>query len=238
MEGIVLSVFPYREKDAVACILGSDDQKYSMLVKSMYKLGSRAAAIVQKHHHIQFASAPSKGRGFDVLIQCELCNPFSALQKSLIAQVGADYICEWFEKNEEEVSFEMLRMFLETLAQQPMHALCLFQSYVNDWEGITPCVDCCVRCQSTSGIKAISVKDGGFLCGSCASQDAVPCTKEELYHFRVLGKITQEHYHSVNALPFNGQDFLHQLAIYEHYGSISLKSLRFLKRITAQQIHR
>lgn len=229
MEGIVLSVIPYRERDAIVTLLGDDDQKHSYQAKGLFKSGSRSGAIVQKHHHIRYDEVMSKG--FPLMINAELKNAFFNLHQQLLSVVGADYICEWFEKMDVSLPFTLLQYYLVNLTNDFYRTLCFFQAYVNDVEGIKPHVDSCVNCGSTKNIANISTKDGGFLCRNCSEHLVQIRSKEELYHYRILGKITSDDYDKVSSITFDQKDFINQLSIYEAYGSIRWKSQTFLKRL-------
>lgn len=228
MEGIVLSVVPYREKDAIVTLLGDDDEKHAYKVKGMFKMGSRSGAIIQKHYHIRYDEVEAKG--FPLLVNVELVNAYPQLHQQLVYIVGADYICEWFEKCDVSLPFTLLDFYLKQLPFDFYRILCFFQAFVLEVEGIRPHVDSCVRCGATSNIAVISTKEGGFLCKSCGSA-YIYRSKEELYNYRILGKITRDAYDKVEQIQFTKNDFMHQLSLYEEYGSIRWKSQTFLKRL-------
>lgn len=234
MEGIVLSVVPYREKDAIVTILGDDDCKHALKVSGMFKMGSRSGALIQKHFHIAFQKVEAKG--FPILTNVELKNAFPLLHQQLLSVVAADYICEWFEKCDVSLPFHLLQYYLNSLTIDFYRTLCLFQAFVNDMEGIRPHVDSCVRCGSTKNIAAISNNDGGFLCKTCAPLSSAQRTKDELFHYRILGKISVEGYDKLTNYTFDKSDFLNQLLIYEEYGSIRWKSQMFLKKMIQQKV--
>ena len=232
MEGIVLSVVPYREKDAIVIVLGDDNEKHSLRVRGMLKSGSRSAAFLQKHYHIRYEEVAAKG--FPILTNVELVNAFPALHQQLISIVAADYICEWVEKCDLSLPFSLLQYYLNYLHSDLYRTLCLFQAFVNEVEGIRPHVDSCVKCGSTNAIISISNQEGGFLCRNCSSVTNMNRTKDELYHYRILGKITPESYNKVKNIAFDKIDFINQLTLYEEYGSIRWKSQTFLKKLIQQ----
>lgn len=227
MEGIVLSVVPYRENDAIVIILGDDNEKHSYCLKGSLKMNSRNKAFVQKHFHIRFEEVEAKG--FPLMRQVELINSFQSIHQQLLYMIAADYMCEWFEKYESSLPFSLLKYYLESLPIDVYRTLCFFQAYVNEMEGITPHVDSCVKCGSTKNIAVISIKNGGFLCRNCQSLSHQVRNKNELYHFRILGKIQIDDYSKVKDIPFFKEDFINMMSFYEEYGSIRWKSYRFFK---------
>lgn len=234
MEGIVIDVKDYREHDALLSVMRKDGVCISVSAKGIQKMKSKNACACQMFTKSRFYLNYKETASIQSLKTAEIIQSFHHIRDDLIKQSIASFFCELMHHSHFEMieAYELLDEGLQILQSKddPMIILCLFQAMVNRMHGIEMQVDNCVRCGSQHGIYAVSLKDGGFVCRSCAKTYDKVYSSKDLKLFRMMNKAMLTHYPILKEQGSFRFDHFEQLySFFEEYAGISNKSIRFLR---------
>lgn len=234
MEGIVIDIRDYRDHDALLSVMRNDGACISISAKGIQKVKSKNAPACQIFTKSRFYLNYKETASIQSLKSAEIIESYHRIRDDLIKQSIAAFFCELMlhSRFETAQAYELLKTGLDILQSKddPMAILCLFQAICNRMHGIEMQCDCCVRCGSQRGIYAISLKDGGFVCRTCAKTYDKAYSSKDLKLFRILNKAMLHHYPIVKELDGLCFDHFEQLySFFEEYAGISMKSIRFLR---------
>ncbi|MGX8851532.1 DNA repair protein RecO [Amedibacillus sp. YH-ame10] len=234
--GIVVRYQEYREHDAMLHILCENGQLFHVVARGIQKMKSKNAPACQVFTMSRFLLNVNEVGDLHSLKSAEIIESYRKIREDLYKQTIASYMCECLDASAfEEDVFPLLKTSLNILkdTSQPIRILCLFQSIMNRMHGIEPYVESCVRCGSNHNIYAISIVDGGFVCKQCYhSKDNKPKSIVDLKVFRLLCKAELEHYEVLReGFDFTFANFEDLYAFFQEYGAISIKSVRFLRKL-------
>lgn len=234
MEGIVIDVLEYRDHDALLSILRKDGVLIRVSAKGIQKVKSKNAPACQLFTKSRFYLNYNETATLQSLKTAEIIETFYRLREDLMKQSIATFFCEILLRSQfdMEEGYALLEESLYHLQEDndPMTILCLFQAMINRMHGIEMQCDCCVRCGSQQRIYAISLKDGGFVCQTCAKTYDKVYVSQDLKRFRLLNKAMLMHYPILKQQGgFTFQHFEQLYAFFEEYAGISIKSIQFLR---------
>lgn len=234
IEGIVVAYQEYREHDALLTILTKEGNCIRVSAKGIQKVKSKNAPACQLFTKSRFYVHYKETATIQSLRTAEILESFHRIRDDLEKQSIATLFCELLQKSdfEDSYAYELLETALYLLEKEtdPIILLCLIQSIVNRMHGIEMQCDCCVRCGTQQGIQAISLKDGGFVCGACRKTYDHAYGKEDLIRFRLLCKAQLKHYEILKQQQGFTFDHFEQLyEFFEEYAGIPVKSIQFLK---------
>ena len=234
MEGIVIDVRDYRDHDALLTILRNDGAAVSVSAKGIQKVKSKNAPACQLFTKSRFYLNYKETSSIQSLKTAEIIDSFYRLREDLVKQSIATYFCELLLHShfDMEEGYELLECSLKILQDEkdPIVILCLFQGIINRMHGIEMQCDGCVRCGTQNQIYAISLKDGGFVCKTCARAYDKVYPSADLKRFRMLNKAMLMHHSILREQGGFRFDHFEQLyAFFEEYAGISIKSIQFLR---------
>lgn len=240
-EGIVIRSQDYGEGNKIVTLYTPEYGKISVMARGARKTKSRLSSIVQLFtygHYLFFQSAPQK---MGTLSQGETLVSFRDLRQDLVKMAYAAYFAELVNKTVEDgvpdpYLFQVLLMSCTYLAdgKDPQILARLFELKILMTAGYKPQLDACVLCARTDNISGFSIREGGFLCGSCREADpqmmqAAPATLKLLrlfYHFDLdrLGEINvkQKTKHELREAIWSFMDY---------HTPLQLKSRTFLEQM-------
>lgn len=202
--GIILKQLDYKESSAIITILSEQTGKISVIARGVKKPTSKNAGRLLPYTKGEFLIDYRNDKTIFNLKNVSSISIYKKmhmnLERSSCAAVIAE-VCDAFVMNGEESegykeiygSLEYAYDLLES-GKDTVTILALFLASVMNLYGIRPDVDECVHCGS-SYVSAISSKDGGFLCESCADKMHVNKSKvEDLKRFRLLVKGGLDHF--------------------------------------------
>ncbi|MGM9987891.1 MAG: DNA repair protein RecO [Bacillaceae bacterium] len=240
IEGIVIRSVDYGESNKIITIFSRELGKLSVMARGAKKANSRLSACTQHFTYGYFLI--QKGKGMGTLQQGEIISTFRELREDIFLTAYASYVVELTDRGTEEGKnnpflFELLYQTLNYMnegvdMQVLMH---IYQVKMLPVLGLYPSFDRCAHCGATQdSYRAFSLKEGGFLCSSCRSQD-----KHALQIFENTSKLIRLFYHfNLNRLGnvTVKDETKKQLSLildgyYDEYSGLYLKSRRFLKQL-------
>lgn len=226
-EGIVLKKVDYRDYDAMLSVLSAEGKK-SILVRGINKINSKNAHCCQLFTLSRF-NLLDKG---NTLKNAELIKSYRKLREDLLKQGIAQLMMELMDRLDEMAfGYEDLLVCLDLLenGSQPYCVLALFLARIAHEIGIEPNVDGCSRCGSLSGITAVSINDGGFICQCCLHSSDLKLSAEQLRLLRLACKAELANASillEAGTWTYPIVDVLLQL--FQNYSGINLQSAAFL----------
>ncbi|MEG2507064.1 MAG: DNA repair protein RecO [Longicatena sp.] len=238
IEGIVIDFKEYREHDALLQVLDREGNIISMVARGIQKVKSKNASACQLFTFARFQLNVHAHSTLQSLRSAEILDSYRSIREDLMKQSIASFFCECIYKSAfDQNVFVLLKTCLERLqtSDHPILVLCLFQSLMNQYHGIEPMVDSCVRCGNSKHIVGISLNSGGFICEECFNRNEdVKKSVAQLKRFRLLCKAKNEHYDILTTCGcFTFSDFEALYQFFEEYAGIALRSIRFLRHLYA-----
>ena len=197
-KGIVLSRIPQKERDAMVRCLGSDGA-FSFYARGALKVGGATGFCTQELSYSAFNLIVSS-RGALTLKEgriLHLYTPSSGLEGMLVAQLLLEYCSKFADEDSAKDLYPALEAALEALEKdgEPYSVAMMFLSYACKVAGYGLEVDHCVVCGGKTGIVAMDLGHGGFLCQDClTSSSSAPCGADELRIFRHAFRCHKEDY--------------------------------------------
>lgn len=238
IEGIVLRQNDYRDSDIILSVFTRENGKMSFLARGLKKPQSKNASSCNLFCHSLFHYSDNGKDGMKILKNAERKCMFYHIYEDLLKQSCAQLICECIDKMLDGSSEELFDVLYKSLnylneGKDPMLILSLFLAHANEYCGITPNVDECVRCHSQKNIASISLREGGFVCINC--MDHLYHTKyseTELRNFRLIHKARIDDFEVLSKhVSASYKDVKLVLSFFEEYSGIHLKSSAFLEKI-------
>lgn len=195
LEGIVLKVTPYKEKDGLVVVYFKDYGKLSLLASGIYKPTSKNASACQPFVISEFTFILKDG--LCKLIKATVKNQNRYLIENIECLSVATFIAEYYvkviEQNKPKLShYHFLRSSIRYLNEGYIPLLIYLKScsfILNDC-GSKLEVDHCVFCDSTNKIASISVRHGGFVCINHLSSGEIKMDVQVLKAFRMINKLS------------------------------------------------
>lgn len=171
MKIIVLSLTPYKEKDAIINAI-SENETITFLAKGLKNPRSKNAAL---NNILTVADIELMDGNF----KYPILKSSKPLSTSLKVEMNAEYLTSLliidemmlnlFPEQDQYVMFKHLENALDNLRKNNdwLMTLLLFMSHAIRLGGFQLEVNKCVMCGTTKNIVAFSFNDGGFICQNC-----------------------------------------------------------------------
>ena len=178
--GIVLRTYKLGEADRIVVLLTAEHGKVRAVAKGVRKTSSRFGARLESMSHVRVLLY--RGRELDIVSQAESVEPLTPLLSSLdrasqgmAVLEAADQLA--LEREPAPQLYRMLVGVLRTIAERPGPLVVpAFFWKVLAAEGLRPELDVCVRCSGAPpdvSLVAFDLQEGGVLCRSCRSGQAI-----------------------------------------------------------------
>lgn len=178
--GVVLRTYKLRESDRIVVLQTLEHGKVRAVAKGVRKTGSKFGARLEPMSHVRLLLY--RGRELDIVSQAESVEPLAPLLSSLdrasqglAALEAVDQLSQEREPNPQ--LYRMLVGVLRTIADRPSPLnVAAFYWKLLAAEGVRPELDACVRCggsQPDVSFVAFDLNEGGVLCRSCRSGQAI-----------------------------------------------------------------
>ena len=178
--GVVLRTYKLGEADRIVVLLTAEHGKVRAVAKGVRKTSSRFGARLEPMSHVRVLLY--RGRELDIVSQAESVEPLAPLLSTLDRASQAMAVLEAADQLslEREPTPQLYRMLvgvLRTIAERPGPLVVpAFFWKVLAAEGLRPELDVCVRCGSAEpevSFVAFDLQEGGVLCRSCRSGQAI-----------------------------------------------------------------
>lgn len=237
INGIVLRVIPFKEKDMMVSIL-TENKLLSFYARGTASLKSKNAPALNLYSYSSFSLNEGPQGGLS-LKEAIIIDSFSNCLTNYNTLSVLSFITELTLKSLNEVDAkEAFPYFLkiEELLNNGFDPLTLLNIYfarVLCISGIGLDVDECVFCHQRSDIVGISFKDGGFTCRKCfEGSEAINLTPRFLNIYRYIFRVSSE---KIGNVEFNKEENLTVLTKLVEYQynltSLLLKSYQLIKKI-------
>ena len=178
--GVVLRTYKLRESDRIVVIHTAENGKVRAVAKGVRKTRSKFGARLEPMSHVRLLLY--RGRELDIVSQAEAVEPLSPMLSSLdrasqgLAAIEAvDQLS--LEREPNPQLYRMLVGVLRTIATTPSQLnVAAFYWKLLANEGMRPELDRCVRCGESEpdvALVAFDLNEGGVLCRSCRSGQAI-----------------------------------------------------------------
>jgi DNA repair protein RecO (recombination protein O) len=178
--GVVLRTYKLRESDRIVVFHTAENGKVRAVAKGVRKTRSKFGARLEPMSHVRLLLY--RGRELDIVSQAEAVEPLSPMLSSLdrasqgLAAIEAvDQLS--LEREPNPQLYRMLVGVLRTIAStpSPLNVAAFYWKLLAN-EGMRPELDRCVRCGESEpdvALVAFDLNEGGVLCRSCRSGQAV-----------------------------------------------------------------
>ncbi|MBR2759688.1 MAG: DNA repair protein RecO [Solobacterium sp.] len=201
--GLILKEADYRENSVILTVLTKEFGKLSIVVRGVRKLTSKNRAATIPYTRSELSIDYREGRTIFHLKSAVCLEFYRFLHEDLSAGCAIAVLAELidaFTLDESDIRFAEIcfDLFEETCRllneRHPADlVLAVAVAELMKTQGIGPDVDECVHCGKKS-VRAISAKEGGFLCQECAVKLGVPFRETaELRQFRLINKASLRH---------------------------------------------
>lgn len=243
IEGIVLSLSDYREKDGLLTILAQDDRKIHMVAKGIRNITSKNAGALLVASQSRFIVRWKENKDLQMLQQAQISRYRQAIRTSLLKQAFSSFFCELMLKNEEiNGGFQLLKDALDDLQENEdvYTCACVFVNQLCLSQGIAPWVDGCVNCGRSDHIVSLSLKQGGFVCTHCMNQIQEKIwTKKQLQRFRYLCHADFTRLDKLREYDrYNFEDFMIIFAFFREYSGIDVKGYAFIEQLAKMGVNK
>jgi DNA repair protein RecO (recombination protein O) len=183
--GVVLRTYKLRESDRIVVLHTAEHGKVRAVAKGVRKTTSKFGARLEPMSHVRLLLY--RGRELDIVSQAETVEPLAPMLSSLdrasqgLAAVEAvDQLS--LEREPNPQLYRMLVGVLRTIASTPIGAtpsplnVAAFYWKLLAGEGMRPELDRCLRCgeqEPDAQFVAFDLQEGGVLCRSCRSGQAI-----------------------------------------------------------------
>lgn len=178
--GVVLRTYKLRESDRIVVIHTRDNGKVRAVAKGVRKTRSKFGARLEPMSHVKLLLY--RGRELDIVSQAETVEPLAPMLSSLdrasqgLAALEAVDLLS-LEREPDPRLYKMLVGVLRTIAVKPSPLnVPAFYWKLLAHEGLRPQLDGCVRCGDSepgAELVAFDLSEGGVLCRSCRSGQAI-----------------------------------------------------------------
>jgi len=178
--GVVLRTYKLRESDRIVVFHTAENGKVRAVAKGVRKTRSKFGARLEPMSHVRLLLY--RGRELDIVSQAEAVEPLSPMLSTLDRASQGLAVLEAvdqlsLEREPNPHLYRMLVGVLRTIAQQPSTLnVAAFYWKLLAHEGMRPQLDACVRCGESEpdvALVAFDLNEGGVLCRSCRSGQAI-----------------------------------------------------------------
>jgi DNA repair protein RecO (recombination protein O) len=162
------------EADRIVTLLTAGRGKVRAVAKGVRKTKSRFGGRLEPMNHLSLLLY--EGRELDIVTQCDTIEQFRSVREDLDRLAKATALLEAADQLAQERHaaprlYQMLLGALRTLAagDAPLMVPAFFLKLLS-LEGFHPLLDACASCDSSVGLAAFDVAEGGALCRRCAGQ--------------------------------------------------------------------
>ncbi|MBR2825478.1 MAG: DNA repair protein RecO [Solobacterium sp.] len=232
VEGIILKQSDYKDSSLLLQVLTKEYGKIMLVANGARKPTSKTASRLLPYTKNEFLFDYHEGKNMFRLKNLSLIQLYRNLHEDVEASLASGVIGELadvmtYEEYDYENVYQLIDEAFYLLNEDKRSDLIIgiVLSNLMKMNGIGANVDECTICQKKN-VVAISAKDGGFLCASCAqSMHVQPRQVNELKEFRLLSKAQLEHYDILHNLIEDGHPYIDILVeiLRLHHG-ISLNS--------------
>ena len=207
--GIVLKQTDYRDHAVLLSVLTKEYGKLSFVANGVRRLTSKNAGSIQPYTLAEIQFDYKEGKTMFRLQTVSVRQLYRHIHEDLTASAAAGVLCETADVLNPEMLDPDLGAFTFDLLEQALGLLnegkrsdiviAVFLARMLSETGMGPDVDSCVLCGSGL-VQAISIREGGFLCPSCAEKTGEELrSAASLRQFRLLNKASFEHYDILTA---------------------------------------
>lgn len=239
VEGVIIRTQDYGETHIIATLLSNKLGKIGVLARGAKKPKSRMSAVTQLFIHGEYLVRI--GKGLSVIEQGDVIQSHRKIREDIFLTAYASYMAELTnilldEKIPNHYVYQQFLASLDGIADQkdPLVLTMMYEMKLYKVAGFAPIIDYCQNCQRADQISAFSIKEAGVLCQRCLSVDpnhhSINQTQYKL--LRMFAEVDMERVANITVKEENKliiQNILEQY--YETYGSLALKSRKFLKQI-------
>jgi len=178
--GVVLRTYKLRESDRIVVIHTRENGKVRAVAKGVRKTKSKFGARLEPMSHVKLLLY--RGRELDIVSQAEAVEPLSPMLSSLDRASQGLAVLEAvdqlsLEREPNEALYRSLVGVLRTIAERPSPLnVSAFYWRLLQREGFEPELGACVRCgdsEPDTTLVALDLNEGGVLCRSCRSGQAI-----------------------------------------------------------------
>ncbi len=169
VDGIVLKVIPYKEKDALVTIL-TKEKIISFLARGVYKLNSKNSLLTNLYTKATFELIEANN-GFFSLKGGKVIHLASSFLDDLDKVLALDAIAELIIKTSDSNNISMLYPFIDNCYHlmmkneiDPLVAVVVIGIKYLSYNGYNMHVDGCVVCNQKNKLVSFDFSSGGFLC--------------------------------------------------------------------------
>ncbi len=202
--GFILKQSDYKDYSVILSVLTKEYGKLSLVANGVRKPTSKNAGRIIPYTKAEFLIDHKEDKTIFTIKNVSTIQTYKNMHMdlslttccSVIGEITDTLVMSGEESEYYPEVYDSLEICFSLLEKKkdPITVLSLFCSDIMKYFGISADVDECVHCGSTY-IKAISIKDGGFLCKECANQLGVHLLDNtSLKRFRLLCKGGLEHY--------------------------------------------
>ncbi|HSL73355.1 MAG TPA: DNA repair protein RecO [Ilumatobacteraceae bacterium] len=201
--GVVLRTYKLRESDRIVVLHTAEHGKVRAVAKGVRKTRSKFGARLEPMSHVRLMLY--RGRELDIVSQAEAVEPLSPMLSSLdrasqgLAAVEAvDQLS--LEREPNPQLYRMLVGVLRTIAAtphdttpSPLNVAAFYWKLLAN-EGMRPELDRCLRCgeeEPAAQFVAFDLNEGGVLCRSCRSGQAVSAPALAILRDILGGRLVQ-----------------------------------------------
>jgi len=196
--GVVLRTYKLRESDRIVVFHTADNGKVRAVAKGVRKTKSKFGARLEPMSHVRLLLY--RGRELDIVSQAEAVESLSPMLASLDTASQGLAVVEAVDQLslEREPNPQLYRMLigvLRTLASSPspLNVAAFYWKLLAN-EGMRPELDRCARCRAMEpevSFVAFDVNEGGVLCRSCRSGQAISPGALEIMREVLGGRLVQ-----------------------------------------------
>lgn len=191
---VVLRSWKLGEADRIVSLMTQEHGKVRCVAKGVRKTKSRFGSAVEPTNHIEVQLYRGKGE-LDTLTQVQSIDRFPELRQDLELFARASLMLEAVEvvaqdRQPNEALYTMLARAMHTVVKSESHLVVAgFFLKLLALEGLSPSVDVCVYCSSTSDLTHFSISDGGTSCGTCRTGFPISVEATALLHLALRGQM-------------------------------------------------
>lgn len=236
VEGIVLNEKPYGETSKIINVLTKEYGIIGLIAKGCRSMKSPLRSVTGKLTYGTFTIYYKKDK-LSLLSEVNVINNFNEIKKDITNISYASFLIDLTEQViRQNNSSELYELLINSLIKinekyDPQVITNIIELKYLDFLGVLPVLDGCSVCGKTNNIVTLSSDKGGYLCGSCHTNEPIISDKAikliRMYYYVDLSKITKLEVSSSVKREIN--EFLD--LYYDRYTGLYLKTKSFLQSL-------
>lgn len=236
VEGIVISEKPYGETSKIINVLTDKYGIIGMMVKGCRTMKSPLRSVTGKLTYGEFFIYYKKDK-LSLLSEVNVINNFNNIKKDIDKISYASFLLELSEQvyrqNQHSNIYKLLIDGLIKINENfdPLVVTNIIELKYLDFLGVLPVLDSCAVCGNQNNIVTLSSDLGGYLCGTCRTNEPIINTKSikliRMYYYVDISKIEKLEVSKESKTEIN--TFLDNY--YDRYTGLYLKSKSFVKEL-------